>query len=449
VGLFHHYPGGGPDGFATGWMSPFFPRPEGAILGMKDCVITDVDRVVFKTHFEHADTRWTRIWRDAHPGEFDKAHMGSHDTYAVLRIKTDSGHVGAWTGASQVLQKAWPATREKVGSDPASRLIGQSPFEREAIWQQMVRQSVDTKVAGAIDVALWDLAGRITGLPSHQLVGQCRTRIPTYVTTPINFGTPEGYAEYAVACKKRGYQGYKIHPYWFYDPVTKKLDRSKRSSPDLDIEVCRLTREAVGPDYPLMLDSVWAYEYEDALRVGRAVEELGYVWYECPMLEDKPEHWAPYARLSRELSIPVLAGENVWGSGAIFERTKMLQMGACDMMRIDTEHNGITACLKMAAICEAWPIPLELHGDYYGNITVLAATNEKTCRYLEWWDLDPDQETPSGFAKPEAHLLATPGEIDENGYFPVHDRPGAGYDIDWGFVYANRVDRQTSRRKAE
>jgi L-alanine-DL-glutamate epimerase-like enolase superfamily enzyme len=261
------------------------------------------------------------------------------------------------------------------------------------------------------------------------------------VTTPINFGTPEEYAEYGVACKNRGYQGYKIHPYWFYDPVARKLDQSKRSHADLDIEICRLTREAVGPDYPLMLDSVWAYEYDDALRVGRAIEELGYLWYECPMLEHLPEHWDQYARLARELDIMLLAGENVWGPGAIFERTEMLKRKACDMMRTDTELNGITACLKMAAICEAWPIGLEMHGDYYGNITVLAATNETTCKYLEWWDLDPDQETDSGFAKPETHLLATPGKIDGDGYFPVYDSPGAGYEIDWEFVHGHRVEQ--------
>jgi L-alanine-DL-glutamate epimerase-like enolase superfamily enzyme len=402
-------------------------------------VITRVERIVFQTGFEHADTRWTRIWRDAHPGEFEQAHMGSHDTYAVLRIESDTGHVGAWTGHPSILDSLWGAMNRQSGSDLESRLIGRNPFARESIWQELLQASVTSHVAGAIDVALWDLAGRMLGVPCHQLAGQCRNRIPTYVTTPINFGTPEDYAAYAVACKNRGYQGYKIHPYWFYDPVTRRLDKTKRSSPDLDIEVCRLTREAVGPDYPLMLDSVWALEFEDALRVGRAVEELGYVWFECPMLEESPEQWEAYARLTDELSIPVLAGENVWGPGAIFDRMRMMQMKACDGMRIDTELYGITACLKMAAICEAWPMPLELHGDYYGNLTVLAPTHEKTCRYLEWWDLDPDQETPSGFAKPESHLLTRPGKIDAEGYFPVHDRPGAGVDIDWDFVYANRI----------
>jgi L-alanine-DL-glutamate epimerase-like enolase superfamily enzyme len=406
---------------------------------MSGPVITKVDRIIFRTGFQHADTHWTEVWKDAHPGAFAQAHMGSHDTWAVLRIECDSGQVGAWTGEPSILQGPWDEGCRAAGCDLATKLVGRNPFEREAIWKSLVGARIATKVIGAIDVALWDLAGHLLQVPCHQLAGQCRSRFPTYVTTPINFGTPEDYAAYAVACKQRGYQGYKIHPYWFYDPVAKRLDKTQRSHPDLDIEICRQTREAVGPDYPLMLDSVWAYEYDDALRVGKAIEELGFLWYECPMLEHLPEHWAQYARLHEELGIPLLAGENVWGSGAIFERTNMLQMNACSGMRTDTEHSGITACLKMAAICEAWPIRLELHGDYYGNVTVLAATNENTCTYLEWWDLDPEQLTPSGFAKPETHLLHTLGAIDNDGYFAAPSRRGLGYEIDWDFVYCNMV----------
>lgn len=405
-------------------------------------VITRVDRIVFTTGFEHARTRWTDIWRNAHPGAFEKAHMGQHDVYAVLRIETDAGVSGAWTGEAFILEQMWDRSTRETGRDPADLVVGRPLFEREAIWQDLVEAGIATKVVGALDVALWDATARLLGVPAHVLAGQCRTRIPTYVTTPINFGTPEEYAAYAVACKNRGYHGYKIHPYWFYDPVKRCQDRSQRSHPDLDVEICRQTRDAVGPDYPLMLDSVWAYEYDDALRVGKAIEDLGFLWYECPMLEDTPEYWAQYARLKKELSLSLLAGENVWGSGAIFERTRMLHMDACDMMRIDTEHSGITASLKMAAICGAWPIPLELHGDYYGNLTVLAATPETTCRYLEWWDLDPERETPSGFAKPESHLLVTPGPMDDKGYFPVHTRPGLGFEIDWDFVDNHRIDRR-------
>jgi hypothetical protein len=91
------------------------------------CRITKLDRIVFNTNFEHAETRWTRIWREAHQGEFREAHMGSHDTYAVLRIETDTGHAGAWTGSSQVMAGLWRHACERTGIDLDSCLIGRSP----------------------------------------------------------------------------------------------------------------------------------------------------------------------------------------------------------------------------------------------------------------------------------------------------------------------------------
>jgi L-alanine-DL-glutamate epimerase-like enolase superfamily enzyme len=171
-----------------------------------DCVITKVDRIVFRTGFEHADTRWTRIWRNAHPGTFEKAHMGSHDTWAVLRIETDTGHVGVWTGEAFILEGSWEQACQSAGCDPADMLVGRNPFERESIWQSLVKVGIPTKVAGAIDVSLWDLAGHLLGIPCYQIAGQCRSRIPTYVTTPINFGTPEEYAEYGVVVLRPGRQ---------------------------------------------------------------------------------------------------------------------------------------------------------------------------------------------------------------------------------------------------
>ncbi len=400
--------------------------------------IKKVERIFFNSNYAPPATEWTERWHKAHGDRFKEAHMAYHDQWSVLRIESESGHVGVWTGEDTVLMEMWEAGRKKSGYDPSRQLVGRDVFHREAIWQELYGAAHE-RVAGAVDVALWDLAGQITGLPSHCLAGQCRERFPVYVTTPLNFGTPEDYAEYAVACKQRGYLGYKIHPYSYYDPVKRRPDRSVKASADYDIEVCRLTREAVGPDYPLMLDSCFIYDYDDAVKVGRAIEELGYVWYESPLPDKDEADIDVHARLAGELDIPLCAPEFL--AGATFSRMKWLQRNAVDIMRTDTELNGITATLKMAAICEAWPIPLELHGDYYGNISVLAATDEKTVKYLEWWDLDPERKTPNGFAKPETHMVHNMGTMDDDGYFPAPTRPGVGYVIDWDFIENHTIKK--------
>ena len=111
------------------------------------------------------------------------------------------------------------------------------------------------RVIGAIDVALWDLAGKgsrrcpFTG--SWAPIG---SSAPAYASSAV-FETAEEYAEEAVRYKEMGWTAYKIHP---------------PAIPELDIKICRAVREAVGDDYRLMLDSTWSYDYPAALRVGRA-----------------------------------------------------------------------------------------------------------------------------------------------------------------------------------
>jgi L-alanine-DL-glutamate epimerase-like enolase superfamily enzyme len=84
-------------------------------------------------------------------------------------------------------------------------------------------------------------------------------------------GAPEAYAEEAARFKAAGWSAYKIHP---------------PTRPEEDIRVCQAVRRAVGDDFRLMLDSTWSYRYDQALRVGRAIEAFGFYWYEDPLADD-------------------------------------------------------------------------------------------------------------------------------------------------------------------
>jgi L-alanine-DL-glutamate epimerase-like enolase superfamily enzyme len=113
-----------------------------------------------------------------------------------------------------------------------------------------------------MDVALWDIAGKIAGLPIHQLLGSYRDRIPAYISSAV-LAAPEAYADEAQHYKALNMAAYKIHPPQIWRD---------------DIKVCEAVRKAVGDDYTLMLDSVWSYDYPAALRVGQAIEALGFYW---------------------------------------------------------------------------------------------------------------------------------------------------------------------------
>ena len=148
---------------------------------------------------------------------------------------------------------------------------GQDPLERErlcALWQRS--RSTTARAIGAVDVALWDLAGKIAGLPVHRLLGSYRDRVRAYASSAV-LSSPEAYGDEAARFKADGWTAYKIHP---------------PTDPDTAITVCQAVRRAVGDGFTVMLDGSWAYDYPAALRVGQAIEALGYHWYEDPLADD-------------------------------------------------------------------------------------------------------------------------------------------------------------------
>ena len=137
------------------------------------------------------------------------------------------------------------------------------------MWKE--NRSVYTNVIGAIDICLWDINGKVADQPIHRLLGTCKNEVPAYSSTAYH-ETIEAYAEEAVLFKELGWGAHKLHPH---------------GDPDTDILICEAVRDAVGDDMLLMLDSMWAYRYSDALRVGRAIEDMDYYWYEDPLVEEE------------------------------------------------------------------------------------------------------------------------------------------------------------------
>jgi len=108
-------------------------------------------------------------------------------------------------------------------------------------------------VVAVIDLALWDLAGRVTGLPVHTLLAGARDRVKAYASSWHNLGLPEDYATHA-ACQHRGYGAYKIHSHYYWDPATKQFALGRPSRVEWDIERCRVVRAAVGDELALSYD---------------------------------------------------------------------------------------------------------------------------------------------------------------------------------------------------
>lgn len=351
----------------------------------------------------------------------------------LTRIVTDEGAEGYYLGGRGHGDQDGLLADQRAVLEGRIRplLIGHDPFDREKFWHWLWVANVDENLISVVDLALWDLQARVFGVPVYKLLGGCRDKVKAYASTYPNMGTPEEYADHALACKRQGYTHYKIHPYYFWDPVKRAPDPGRPSHIDQDIEVCRAVRAAVGDDMLLSFDPWGTYRtYEEAYRVGRELEKLNFYWYEHPMPEYRV---SSYEKLCRELQIPILAPEIA--AGSLYTRADWIRRGASDMSRIDVLRGGITGVRKMVAVCEAYGVKCEIHMSGFANLQILGATSEDVCEYYERGLLAPgvDYETPPPY------LEAIGDPIDGEGYVHLPQEPGMGYRIVWDYIKEHRT----------
>ena len=372
--------------------------------------ITDIEVIRFKTR--------SSAVRDAeghtHPGP-------EHDAQSsITRITTDEGIEGFAPGGSPVML---PRARQV--------LVGEDPLKRERIWQRlrqfqrMGSSDLYDRNIGAIDLALWDLAGRLTGLPLYKLMGAYRDKVLAYASTmcgddiPGGLDTPEGYADFAQTCVEQGYKAFKLHT-WMA-PLG--------PDPKHDVAACAAVRGRVGSDVDLMLDCNHDYSRTQALYIGRALEELDYHWFEEPMNESS---MSSYIWLSEQLDIPVVGPETA--GGMFYNRAEWIVNHATDISRYDVALGGLTPLMKCIHLCEAHGVALEVHGGGHGNLHALGAMGIPG-EYYEKGLLHPMYD----YEGAQPWLSTRVDAVDSEGYIHMPQAPGLGLDIDWEFVERNRV----------
>lgn len=356
--------------------------------------ITDVKVTMFEWKFEP--------WKTGVGTAF-----GGIKQLGIVTISTDEGIEGhSFLGSSRQGADAFAGPLIEF-IKPI--VMGRNPLDIGDIWRLMWKQnrSVSTNAIGAIDVALWDIAGKVAGLPIHRLLGTCRDRVPAYSSTAYH-PTVEEYQEEAKYFQSIGWTAHKIHPH---------------GQPKMDIKISQGVREAVGDDMTLMLDSMWAYGYEDALRVGRAIEELDYFWYEDPLVEEDIYN---YVKLKSKLDIPIMATE--YAPGRLYGMAQWIQSYATDMLRGDVAvTGGITPLMKIAHIAEGFGMKFEVHhgGNSLNNVANLHVTMAiHNCDYYEVFPA-------TGANK---YGLVKDIEVDDKGLVYAPTEPGLGYEIDWELV---------------
>lgn len=326
----------------------------------------------------------------------------------VVTLTTDEGVTGtSWGFAGfDAVRAGHTVSAVKdyfVGRDPLAREKNLREFrDYDRRWNH-----VPIYAYGPFDLACWDIVGQVAGLPVHDVIGRAHDALPTYASSMFLTGGPEAYAEQALAVKEAGLHGYKVH---VPGPV------------QVDLEVHRAVREAVGPDFNLMSDPVATYTYPEALRVGRQLEELGYLWLEEPVYD---YDFASLRKLSRDLDIPIAATETP--AGAHFITAEFIATDCVDIVRTDPSwRGGITSSLKIAALAESFGMQCEVHTAIahpmeFGNAHVALAIPNTTFFEILW----PTDDFEHGLVS---------GLPIEDGYLQAMTDPGLAVDYDWDWI---------------
>lgn len=342
----------------------------------------------------------------------------------VLRITAESGVAGEWAGGSAAEYSTLPTL--------ANYLLGKDALDRERIYsdtRRILRQVARIGVA-PVDIALWDLAGRLFGAPIHRLLGGYRDRLPCYASTTHGSETPgldspQGYADFAVRCREMGYPAFKIH--------------GKTNGPDIAEEVATVlaVREAVGPDMDLMLDPACEYQtFAQALKVGRACDEADFMWYEDPYRDGGISQFG-HRRLRQLLRTPILQTEHV---RSLEPHMDFALADATDYVRGDPGYDGITGTMKVAHACESIGLDMELHGPGPVQRQCMAAI-----RNTNYYELGLVHPMLSGTWGPPLYgdgYSDALDAVDSSGCLPVPTGPGLGVDLDWDWIGHHTVDVQ-------
>ena len=320
----------------------------------------------------------------------------------MVKITDDGGTMGS--GYTAVMQNQGPAIAAIIRNVFVDMLKGEDPSLIERHWMNMWkshhyagRGAPLSFAIAAVDVALWDLKGKVLGEPLWRLLGGYRASVKAYAgNIDLNFPL------------KRLLEG-----------ATKSLDSGHRSikmrlgKPSLKEDIARVSamREHLPDDVELMADANEAWRVDQAVNALNSLEPFGLVWVEEPIT---PDDFQGFKHLRSLGKVPIATGENLH---TLVEFNQLIACGGVDFPEPDfTTCGGITPFMKIARLAEANNLPVISHGAHDIHVHLLAAC--PNAAYLEVHAFGLDD------------FIAHPMVI-KDGFAKAPDRPGHGMGFDW------------------
>src|SRR5262252_11034100 len=304
----------------------------------------------------------------------------------TLQMETDEGVTGLGV---TYFGGALTGTLRSAVDELGGLIVGDDPLRVEAVAAKLRAAAGSAGPGGifhlalsALDMALWDIRGKALGLPLWKLLGGARERVPTYASGALMRGLSlERVVRAAATLKDRGWREMKT-----------QMALPGETTPAKEVERMRRVREAIGPDIKLMCDINQRWRVEQAIDIGRRVEDagVGLFW-----LEDVTTHddYAGIARVNAALATPICGGELVYG---IAPFRHMIEARSVDIVMIDLIRvGGVTQWMKVAGMAEAFNLPVVSHVIPEFHCQLIAAIpNGLTVEYMPWM-LKLFEETPA------------------------------------------------------
>ncbi len=281
-------------------------------------------------------------------------------------------------------------------------IIGQDIFRLAEAWQKlwaairhMGRQGYGIYALSTIDMALWCLQAKAFGVPLARLLGGFREKIPVYASHMLfRDWSIDRLQKDAESLVDQGFRALKMN--MGDKPAEKEIERLKA------------VREAVGDDIDILIDVNWEWSISKTIQIGRELEPYRVFWLEDPLLSDDADD---LAKVADALDLPIAAGEtfsNKHGFRPLLEK-RSADILIVDIMRV----GGVTEWMKVAAMAQAWNLPVASHlfHDFSAHL-IAAVPNGLIVEYMPWWDA----------------IYKEPPKI-EDGCLSISNKPGLGLDL--------------------
>lgn len=343
--------------------------------------------------------------------------------WVFVELETNTGV----TGLAEATTHDKPRTVAKAIDEMSNLFMGRDPFDTEAIWLEMYRDEwfssnvINTTVCSAIDIACWDIKGKVLGKPVYELLGgpvhgtELRAYANGWYTEAA--GEPEGFAKAAERVVEDGYDAMK------FDPFGTAWQSVSREDQNHAVDIVRTVREAVGPDIDLLIECHGRFSAGQAVEIARELEQFHPTWFEepCP-----PDSINSLAEVARKSPIPVATGERHMTKHDFFELVTRTDV---DVFQPDLMNTGgITEGKKIAGLAEADHVDIAPHnpqgpvaGAIYGHFCT-SIPNFRIQEMFQTYDVDWVDD-----------LLTDPLEV-EDGHMKIPEGPGFGIELDHDVV---------------